>query len=118
MIESNKKLAELYHRLQPADVDLILSSDFIGRWPIGFKWSRADHYDFTCKFVGKHEIIDIVADDKTVAVRFLRTGSIEDFRFANTMMMQFMRIVDGKISEIWELADYDLARKADTEKIA
>jgi predicted ester cyclase len=105
-IEKNKKVATLYHELNPEDIDGILAEDFIGRTNSS-KWNREDHRKFWSNNKGENKILHLIAEGDLVAIRFMRTmewnGKMIKFE-----AMQFMQFENGKIVEIWENFDSGL----------
>ncbi len=105
-IEKNKKVAALYHELNPEDIDGILAENFIGR-SNSFTWNREDHRKTWSDSKGEDKILHLIAEGDLVAIRFIRTmewnGKMIKFE-----IMQFMQFENGKIIEIWENFDSGL----------
>ncbi len=105
-VEKNKKVAALYHELNPEDIDGILTEDFIGR-SNSSTWNREAHRKNWSNNKGEDKILHLIAEGDLVAIRFMRTmewnGKIIKFE-----MMQLMLFENGKIVEIWENYDSGL----------
>lgn len=104
--ESNKRIATTYHKLDPEDIDNILTDDFIGRNEKSrFTWNKEDHINF---HTNNPDIIDTIyhqiADGNWIATRFQRKMNWQgkDVEFE---AMHFKRFENGKIAEIWEYGD-------------
>lgn len=96
-IERNKKVATIYHKLDPNDIDNILAVDFKGHTN-ELNWTRDDHRQYWSNNKAEDKIVYMVAENDMVAVKFIRT-----WNSVSSDVMQFMRFKDGKIIEIWEL---------------
>lgn len=105
-LEENKMIATLYHELNPADIDQILTEDFIGRNEKNrFTWNREDHRGWlSSESFKKDSIFQQIAEGDWVATRFKRTMDW-DGRRIEVEAMHFKRFENGKIAEIWEYAD-------------
>jgi hypothetical protein len=103
-VEENKKVAHMYHDLNPDEVEVILTPDFIGHGPDGHTWNRDSHIQTWRVFHDqlKDTIHEQVAEGDSVATWFTRSGNYEN-KPVNWEMMQFKRFVGGKISEVWEI---------------
>ncbi len=104
-VERNKQIAVKYHKLDPNDIDDILSDDFIGHWNDN-SWNREDHRQNWSNNQATDKIVHMIADKDMVAVKFIRSGKIEGKPY-NVDVMHFMQIKNGKIVEIWELFNQD-----------
>jgi len=103
-VEENKKVARMYHDLNPDDVEKILTPDFIGRHPTGFTWNRDAHKPYCSSRRGTKDIIhQQIAEGEWVATRFTRPDMMYQDRQGDFEIMHFKRFEDGKIAEIWEL---------------
>ena len=102
-VEENKKAVNLYHELNPDDVDTILTPDFTGHGPDGYTWNREDHKAHWRSRYGKqkHIIHNQIAAGDFVATRFSRTSPSADKPIAYEFM-QIARFVNGQIAEMWE----------------
>lgn len=101
--ERNKEIAAKFHELDPNDIDDILAIDFKGH-SNEFNWNRDDHRENWSNNEAEDKIIFMVAENDMVAVKFTRVG--EDGGVSVNMdMMQFMKLRNGKITEIWEMFD-------------
>jgi hypothetical protein len=102
----NKKTAAIYHELDPENIDMILTEDFIGRNEKSrHTWNRENHRNYLTNGVFKRDsIFRQVAEGNWVATRFFREGLFngDTVKFE---AMQFKRFEDGKIAEIWEYGD-------------
>ena len=106
MSEENKRVAGLYHNLDPRDVKEILTPDFIGRHnETGFTWNREDHIQFWTTHRDVQDVIhQQVAEGDWVATRFTRKGTFGgQYREMETMHLK--RFENAKIAEIWEYLD-------------
>ena len=106
MSEENKRIARLYHNLNPKDVEQILTPDFIGRHnETGFTWNRDEHIQF---WTGQREAHDVIhqqiAEGDWVATLFTRTWTVGG-QNRTTEIMHLKRFKDGKIAELWEYLD-------------
>jgi ketosteroid isomerase-like protein len=102
--EENKRVARLYHDLDPEVMAQILTPDFIGRHiKSRFTWRR-DNYKWLANTDMKDTIHEQIAEGDWVATRFTRTGTYQD-RHVEVDCMHFKRFEDGKIAEIWEYFD-------------
>jgi ketosteroid isomerase-like protein len=101
--EENKKVARVYHDLNPDDVETILTPDFIGRHPTGFTWNRDNHKNYVANKL-EDTIHEQFAEGDWVATRFTRTWMEQD-KPMKLDAMHMKRFVDGKITEIWEYFD-------------
>ena len=103
-VETNKKVARLYHDLNPDDIEEILTPDFIGHGSKGLTWNRDSHGEFwrTPSLKVKDAVHEQVAEGDWVATRFTRTGTNEG-KPVNEDIMNFKRFADGKIAELWEV---------------
>jgi predicted ester cyclase len=103
--QENKRVARLYHKLNPEEIDVILFPDFVGYHPDGSTWTRDDHRRTWSE---EHNIKDTIhvqiAEGEWVATRFTRSGSYRGKHYEFDMMA-FKRFQDGKIVEIWEQYD-------------
>jgi len=104
--ESNKRIATTYHKLEPEDINDILTDDFIGRNEKSrHTWNKEDHINF---HTNNPDIIDTIynqgADGNWVTTRFQRKMNWQgkDVEFE---AMHFKRFENGKIAEIWEYGD-------------
>ena len=105
-VQKNKEIAVKYHQLNPNDIDVILTDNFIGRHEKNqFTWNREDHRNWLTNGRYKEDsIFHQIAEGDWVATRLLRilewngdTVKVE--------AMHFKRFENGKIAEIWEYAD-------------
>ena len=112
-IAKNKKTATIYHELNPENVDIILTEDFIGRTEKNmFTWDRENHRNYLTNGVYKRDsIFQQVAEGNWVATRFFREMDRQGKRI-KVEGMHFKRFEDGKIAEIWEYGD---SRQFETE---
>ena len=104
-VAANREMSDLYHVLNPADMDDLLTADFTGHLNKAFTWSKEDHFNFHTNNPGiKDTITYQIAEGNWVATAFHRTGKM-DGRSVQGDMMSFKRFNDGKIVEIFEFAD-------------
>lgn len=99
--EENKKAALVYHQLNPADVESLLTPGFIGHGQNDFAWNRDNHVTFTSTFKGVDTIHEMIAEGDSVASRFTRSGSYGDLTFT-AIGLHLMRFENGKLAELWE----------------
>ena len=105
--EGNKKTAALYHKLNPDDIDALLTDDFIGRNEKDrMTWTKEQHRNYWTnnRDIATDRIRHQVAEGDWVATWFSRTGEWEG-EPTTWEMMHFKRFEDGKIAEIWEYGD-------------
>ena len=105
-IQKNKKIAVKYHQLNPDDIDVILSDNFIGRHEKSlFTWNRENHRQYLTNGIYKEDsIFHQIAEGDWVATRFFR--KIEwNGDTVKVEAMHFKRFENGKIAEIWEYGD-------------
>ena len=112
-LEKNKAIAVKFHELKAEDVDALIAEDFVGR-SNDMTWTRENHRQALNTshktFKSKDKILSMVAEGDLVALSFVRSGEWEG-KPVELDMMQFMRISDGLIVEIWEAYDQ---KKADS----
>ena len=106
MLQENKRVARLYHNLNPADVEEILTLDFIGRHnETGFTWNRDQHIEFWTVHRDVEDVIhQQIAEGEWVATRFTRKGTFGG-QYREMETMHFKRFEGGKIAEVWEYFD-------------
>ena len=106
-LEKNKAIAVKYHELKAEDVDALFAVDFKGH-SNDLDWTRESHRQALNtshkSFKSKDKIISMLAEGDMVAIRFVRSGEWGG-KPVKVDMMQFMRITDGVIVEIWESYD-------------
>lgn len=107
MLEENKRIARIYHDLNPEDVEDILTPDFVGRHNRpGSTWKRDQHKQYWTRHRGMKDVIhEQIAEGDWVATRFTRTGTYEG-KPIELEIMHFKRFEDGKIAELWEYLDW------------
>jgi hypothetical protein len=105
--QENKRIARLYHRLNPDDIETLLSPDFVGYHPDGSTWNREGHKK-TWSSEDTRGITDTIhvqiAEGDWVATHFTRAGPYKDKQIKFDIMA-FKRFQDGKIVEAWEQYD-------------
>ena len=103
-LEKNKAIAVKYHELKAEDVDVLFAADFTGH-SNDMTWNRESHrqaLNTTHKtFKSKDKILSMLAEGDLVAIRFVRSGEMEG-KPVKIDVMQFMRISNGLIVELWE----------------
>lgn len=99
----NKKIARIYHDLKQADVEQILTPDFVGRHPTGYTWDRESHKNFVTNNL-TDTIHEQIAEGDWVATRFTRTGMV-GANPINIEAVHFKRFRAGKIAEVLEYFD-------------
>ena len=105
-IEANKKIAAMYHDLNPDNIDVIFTEDFIGRGENGHTWNREDHREYLSN--GRFKVDSIshqIAEGEWVATMYTRTMEYKGDTIS-APIMHFKRFEDGKIAEVWEYYDY------------
>ena len=105
-VQKNKEIAVKYHQLNPNDIDVILTDNFIGRHEKNQStWNREDHRNFLTNSGYKEDsIFHQIAEGDWVATRFFR--NIEwNGDTVKVEVMHFKRFENGKIAEIWEYGD-------------
>lgn len=104
-VAANREMSNLYHELNPEDIENILTDDFIGHFNKQFTWSRDDHYNYQSSNPSLKDTITYqIADGNLVATVFHRTGTMNG-RPVQADIMSLKRFEDGKITEIFEYAD-------------
>ncbi len=105
-MQKNKEIATKYHELNPDNVDIILTDNFIGRHAKNrFTWNKEDHRKYLSNGDSKKDtILNQIAEGNWVATRFIRT-EISNGDTLSAEVMHFKRFEDGKIAEIWEYFD-------------
>lgn len=105
-LQKNKEIATKYHELNPENIDIILTDNFIGRHAKDrFTWSKEDHRKYLSNGEFKKDsIFNQVAEGNWVATRFIRTGLLNGDT-VSVECMHFKRFDNGKIAEIWEYFD-------------
>jgi predicted ester cyclase len=105
-LQKNKEIAAKYHKLNPSDIDVILTENFIGRNEKSrFTWNRENHRNYLSN--GKFKTDSIfyqIAEGNWVATRFVRTMELNGDT-VKIEAMHFKRFENGKIAEIWEYTD-------------
>jgi predicted SnoaL-like aldol condensation-catalyzing enzyme len=105
-LEKNKQLAVTYHDLDPANIDVLFTEDFIGHGENGHTWDRESHRRYLSN--GKYKVDSInrqVAEGDWVATMFTRTMEYQGDTIT-VPVMHFKRFKDGKIAEVWEYYDF------------
>ena len=108
-VEENKRVARLYHKFDPKDIDHILTPDFVGHTNpgSGFDFNRGAHKRFWSNEENQQyteAVHALIAEGEFVATRVTRSGPYRG-REVQAEMMRLMRFEGGKIAEIWEYAD-------------
>jgi predicted SnoaL-like aldol condensation-catalyzing enzyme len=101
--ERNKRIAVKYHEFNPDDVDTLLAANFIGHTNNRI-WNRESNLQARDNKGIEDKIVDIVAENDLVAIKFIRKGEFKG-ESISIDVMQFMRFENAKISEIWEIFD-------------
>ena len=106
-VEHNIQTSAKYHKLDPEDINDILTDDFIGRNEKSrFTWTKEDHQNYWSNNprTATDSIFHQIADGNWVATRFQRNMNWQgkDVEFES---MHFKRFENGKIAEIWEYGD-------------
>ena len=105
-MEESRKIAALYHQLNPENVDRILRDDCIGRSEKDrHTWTKESHRNFLSSNTNMTDsAYNHVAEGDWVATRFRRSGKYQG-REVNAEIMQFKQFQDGRIAEIFEYFD-------------
>ena len=113
-IQRNKEIATKYHELNPANIDAILTVNFIGRNEKSrHTWNRENHRKYLNNGVYKVDSIFCqIAEGDWVATRFFRRGEWQGDT-VTFEMMHFKRFENGKIAEIWEYGDSGQIKEAE-----
>ena len=110
-VEKNKQTSAKYHKLDPEDINDILTDDFIGRLPeiSGYTWDKEKHKNYWTNNRGKatDTIYHQIADGNWVATRFQRKMNVKG-KDVEIESMHFKRFENGKIAEIWQFANSKL----------
>ena len=105
-IQKNKDISVKYHKLNPDDIDVILTDNFIGQNEKSrFTWNREDHRKYLTNGKYKEDSIFYqIAEGNWVATRYFR---IMEWKEDTVKIegMHFKRFENGKIAEIWEYGD-------------
>ena len=107
MVDKNLEISEVYHKLNPDDINDILTDDFIGRNEKSrFTWNKENHQNFwtTNKGAAQDSIYGQLAQDDWVATIFMRKMHWQG-RDIEAEAMHFKRFENGKIAEIYEFGD-------------
>jgi len=105
--ERNINTSVAYHQLDPANINDILTDDFIGRNEKSRNtWTKKNHIDFWAKNreTASDSIYGQMAQGSWVATMFDRKMTYQG-KDVEVEAMQFKRFEDGKIAEIWEFYD-------------
>ena len=106
--QENQRIARLYHKLDPDDIEALLSPDFVGYHPDGSTWNR-DQHKKTWSSEDTRGIQDTIhvqiAEGDWVATHFTRAGLYQGKQI-QLDMMAFKHFQDGKIVEAWEQYDH------------
>lgn len=105
--EQNINTSIAYHQLDPANINDILTDDFIGRNEKSRNtWNKQNHIDFWTehKETASDSIYGQLAQGNWVATMFDRKMRYQG-KDIEAESMQFKRFEDGKIAEIWEFYD-------------
>ena len=99
--------SETYHKLNPDDIESILTDDFIGRNEKSrFTWTKENHQNFWTenKGMAQDSIYRQLAQGPWVATMFMRKMNWKG-KDVEAEVMHFKRFEDGKIAEIFEFGD-------------
>ena len=103
--ESNKKIAAKYHDLNPDNIDVVFTEDFIGRGE-NHNWDLESHRKYLSNDRYKVDsIFHQIAEGDWVATMFTRTMEYKGDTIA-IPIMHFKRFENSKIAELWEYYDY------------
>jgi hypothetical protein len=107
IVDQNLKTSETYHKLNPDDIDNLLTDDFIGRNEKSrFTWNKGNHLNFWTSNRGtaRDSIYGQLAQGDWVATIFMRKMRWQG-KDVESEGMHFKRFEDGKIAEIYEFGD-------------
>ena len=107
MVDRNLATSETYHKLDPDDIDNILTDEFIGRNEKSrFTWNKENHLNFWTnnRGVAQDSIYGQLAQDNWVATIFMRKMHTRG-NYIEAESMHFKRFENGKIAEIFEFGD-------------
>ena len=107
MVDRNIATSETYHKLNPDDIDNILTDDFIGRNEKSrFTWTKKNHQNYWTnnKGIAKDSIYGQLAQGNWVATLFMRKMEWQG-KEIEAESMHFKRFENGKIAEIFEFGD-------------
>ena len=111
-LAENKRIALLYHDLNPEDMDEIFTEDFMGRGE-NHDWDLESHRNYlSSDRYMVDSIIQQIAEGDWVATWLTRTLDYQGERLS-VPIMHFKRFEDGKIAELWEFYDYDFSDETD-----
>lgn len=105
--ENNLKTSAKYHKLDPEDINDILTDDFIGRNEKSrhtWTWTKENHKNLWAGGSTIDTIYHQIADGNWVATRFQRKINWQE-KDVEFQSMHFKRFENGKIAEIWEYGD-------------
>jgi len=106
-VERNLNTSATYHKLNPEDINNILTDDFIGRNEHSrHTWTKENHQNYWSnnKGTATDTIFYQVANGNWVATMFERRAKMNG-RDIQGQGMHFKRFENGKIAEIWEFGD-------------
>ena len=107
MVDHNLKTSETYHKLDPDDIENILTDDFVGRNEKSrFTWNKQNHQNFWTnnKGVAKDSVYRQLAQDNWVATMFIRKMRWRG-KDVEAESMHFKWFENVKIAEIFEFGD-------------
>ena len=106
-VEKNIQTSAKYHKLDPEDINDILTDDFIGRNEKSrHTWDKESHKNYWSNnpMAATDTIYHQIADGNWIATRFLRKMNRQG-KEVEGEVMHFKRFENGKIAEIWEYGD-------------
>jgi len=101
----NFETSNVYHELNPENVEDILADDFVGHFNKEFDWDREAHHNFISTNTTMQDTITYqFSRGNWVATAFHRIGTLNG-QEVKADVMQLKRFEDGKIAEIFEYVD-------------
>ena len=101
------ELSTIYHELNPENVDMLLSENFIGRAQNDYTWDRESHKTFLSNDSYKVDsIVRQFGEGEYTCTMFIRKMAFQGDTI-EAPIMQVKRFEDGKIAEIWEYWDFE-----------
>lgn len=112
-LEMLKALADMYHNLDPANIDSLFTEDFTGYGENGHTWDRESHRGYLSSDSYKVDNVKLqVAEGDWVCTHFKRTMLYQGDTIT-VPMMQFKHFKGDKIFELWEYYDFDFSASGD-----
>lgn len=104
--DSIRELADLYHDLNPENIEQLFAEDFIGSGEEGHTWDLESHKKYLSNDRYKvDKIKKQVVEGQWAATWFIRTMEYKGDTI-EIPIMHFKQFKDGKIVKLWEYYDY------------